>query len=275
MPGLVLRQIAGVAEAELGVARGRLAPLRDPRVELGQEDPQDGGLQLVEARVVAEQLEVDLVAGAVEAEHAHALRELRIVRGDETPVAEREQVLRRVEAERRRNAGAGNLRRAEGLRRVLDHRDAELRELGGGRRPAEQVHRDDRLRPRADARRNLLDVEVHRHRIDVGEDRRRTAAGNRLGRRVEGEGGADHLVARPDAERVEDEHEGVRAVGDADRLTGAEIVGSLALERGDVGAEDEIRARQDAVDRLADARQQRLVLRLYVNERDRTHGSQV
>src|SRR5437870_5725944 len=61
MARLVLGQIEGGVETELGVASGGLAAKSDPRVELGEEDAQDGGLELVEPRVVAEQLEVDLV----------------------------------------------------------------------------------------------------------------------------------------------------------------------------------------------------------------------
>src|SRR5262249_20829366 len=93
--------------------------------------------------------------------------------------------------------------------------------------------------------------------------------------RIEGESGTDHLVAGPNAERVEDEHERVGPVRDAHGLADAEVRGRLALERRDVGAEDEIGALEHAVDRRTDAREQRLVLRLYVNQRDRTHGSTV
>ena len=125
MSGLVLRQLARGAEPELRVARRRLTPQLDPAVELREEDAQDRGLQLVEARVVAEQLEVDLVARAVEAKHPDALRKLRIVQRHEAAVAETEEVLRRIEAERRRDAGARDVRRAERLRGVLDQRDAE------------------------------------------------------------------------------------------------------------------------------------------------------
>ncbi len=82
-------------------------------------------------------------------------------------------------------------------------------------------------------------IEVERHRVDVGEDRRRADPRDRLGRREEREGGADDLVAAPDPERVEDEHERVGAVRDADRLGHAEVLGGLALERRDVRPEDE------------------------------------
>ena len=67
---------------------------------------------------------------------------------------------------------------------------------------------------------------------------------DRLGGRVEGEGGADDLVARPDAERLEGEHERVGAVGDADRPLHAEVRGCLLLERPVVLAADEAPCRR-------------------------------
>ena len=68
--GLVGRQLAELAEPELLVARGGLAARGVPAVDLAEEEAQHGGLQLVEARVVADRLEVLLVARAVEAQHA-------------------------------------------------------------------------------------------------------------------------------------------------------------------------------------------------------------
>ena len=177
------------------------------------------GLDLVEARVVADELEVDLVAlEPWKREQPHALGELLVVGRDEAAVAEREEVLRRIEAERRGDAGARDRRRAERLRGVLDQRQAERRELVERRRAAEEVHGHDRARPRRDPRGDVLGVEVERRRVDVGEDRRRAAPRDRLGRRVERERRADHLVAGADAERVEHEHDRVGAVGDADRV---------------------------------------------------------
>ena len=54
MAGLVGGQLAQVAEAELGVARRRLAPQPVPLVELREEEPQHRRLELVEPRVVAD-----------------------------------------------------------------------------------------------------------------------------------------------------------------------------------------------------------------------------
>ena len=241
-----------------------------------QEDAERGGVDLVEARVVADELEPDLRLGAVEAQQPQSLAELLVVDRNQAAVAEREEVLRRVEAERRRDALLRDARRAEGLRRVLDQRQVECLELVERRRPPEQVHGHDRARTRRDPRADVLGVEVERLRIDVGEDGRRAAPGDRLGRGVERERRADHLVAGPDAEPVEHEHDRIRAVGDADRVGYAEVLGGLALERLHVRAEDERRARvEDVGERVLQLRDQRRVLRLDVNEWDPRHSAPV
>jgi hypothetical protein len=218
-------------------------------------------------------VEVLLVARAVEAEHADAVAELLVGDRDEPAVAEPEQVLRRVEAERGRDPGPRDHGRAERLRRVLHERQAELGELLERRRPAEQVHRHDRARPRRDPRCHLLRVEVRSGGIDVGEDRRGAAPRDRLGGRVEREGRTDHLVARPDTHRVEHEDERVGAVRDSDRLRDAQVVGRLALERLHVRAEDERPGFEDFCERLLELRHERRVLRLHVNEWNPGHLS--
>ena len=88
---------------------------------------------------------------------------------------------------------------------------------------------------------------------------------------------AGQITSSPvsDPERIHDEHERVGSVGDADRLLYTEIVRRLALERGHVRPEDERAAREHAVDRLADAREKRLVLCLDVNQGNRAHGWKV
>ena len=195
-----------------------------------------------------------------------ALRELGVVDGDQAAVAEREEVLRREEAE-----GRGDARRdpagAERLRRILDHRQAEAAQVGRG--PAEEVHRHDRLRLLGDPALDVGRVEVQRDRVDVGEHGRRAAPRDRLGRRVEGERRADHLVAGADAHRVEHEHERVGAVRAADRLLRPEQLRCFALEGLDLGAEDEPAGLQGARKRLLQLRNQRRVLRLDVNVGDR------
>ena len=125
VPRFVLGKRAELAEPELGVACGGLAARAVPAVELAQEEPQRGSLDLVEARVRPDVGEALLVLRAVKAEHPNAVRQVLVRRRDEPAVAEREQVLRREEAEGRGDADGGDASGAEGLRRVLDDRDAE------------------------------------------------------------------------------------------------------------------------------------------------------
>jgi len=120
-----------------------------------------------------------------------------------------------------------------------------------------------------------LDVEVERDGVDVGEDRRCSPAHDRLGGRIEGEGGTDHLVARPDAERLEGEHQRVGAVGDADRPLHAEVGGGFLLERPVVLAADEALAVEHLAERGLEPRYQRLVFGSDVNERNRLHAGQL
>jgi hypothetical protein len=51
-----------LAEPEVGVARRSLPAAARPAVEMAEEEAQEGGLELVESRVVAHELEVGLVA---------------------------------------------------------------------------------------------------------------------------------------------------------------------------------------------------------------------
>jgi hypothetical protein len=136
------------------------------------------------------------------------------------------------------------------------------------------VHRHDRPRPLGHFGGHVLRVDVQRDRVDVGENRRRAGPHDRLRRRIEGERGADHLVAGADLQRVEDEHERVRAVGDADRLLHAEVGGGFLLEGLHVRPQDQGARLEHRLEPLEDLRYQALILRPNVNERDR-HGEPV
>ena len=96
---------------------------------------------------------------------------------------------------------------------------------------------------------------------------------DRLGGREEREGGADDLVAAPDPERVEHDHDRVGPVRDADRLGHAEVLRGLALELRNVRPEDEPAVLEHGRERLLQLRDERRVLRLDVDERDlQRHG---
>ena len=165
----------------------------------------------------------------------------------------------------------GNTRRTEGLGRILDHWQAELHQFVHRGRTAEQVHRHDRPRPVGHLRSDILRIHVQRHRIDVREHGCRAAARDRLGGRIERERRADHFVAATDPHRVEDDHEGVGAVGDTHGLLHAQVRGSLLLERPVVRPADELSAVENLAEEGLELRLQRGVLGVDVNERYR-HG---
>ena len=70
---LVGRELAQLAEPELLVARSRLAARAVPAVDLAEEEAQHRRLELVQARVVADRLEILLLARAVEAQDSYAM----------------------------------------------------------------------------------------------------------------------------------------------------------------------------------------------------------
>ena len=115
---------------------------------------------------------------------------------------------------------------------------------------AEQVHGDHGLRARRERGAHGLGGHAARVRVDVAEDGPRARVRDRLGGGVERERGDDDLVAGPDAERAQREHQRVGAVGHAGGVARAEVGGELGLEGGDLRPEDE----RAAVDDLGDLR---------------------
>ena len=108
---------------------------------------------------------------------------LGVVRDDRAAVAERAEVLGRIEAERRRGAERAGppaaQRRAVRLRGVLEHDEPVLAGECGDRvhvgALAVEVHRDDRLRARGrGALGSSPGVEREPRLVDVDEHRRRT-----------------------------------------------------------------------------------------------------
>src|SRR5206468_3624707 len=93
-----------LAEPSLLVVVARLPAPGGPSVEMWQLYAHDRRLQLVQARVVAELLVVDLVARAVEAQNACLLGDLLVAGEDHASVAEAAEVLGRIERERRSGA---------------------------------------------------------------------------------------------------------------------------------------------------------------------------
>ncbi len=270
---VILRKLHELAEPELRVTGRRRAARLVPARELRQEDAQERGLQLVEAGVVADEVEGRLVARAVEGEELNAVGELLVARRHQPAVAEAEEVLRGVEAERRDRAVLCDARRTEGLGRVLEHWDAELDQQADVERAAEQMDRDDGARPLGHLRGSVVEVEIERGRVDLREDGRRTAARDRFRGRIERERGADHLVAGTDTERLQGEHQRIGAVCDPDRPLHAEVRGCLLLEGPVVRAPDEALAVEHLAERGLEPRNQRLVFGSDVNEWNRLHAA--
>ena len=96
---------------------------------------------------------------------------------------------------------------------------------------AEQVHGDHGLRARRQRGAHGLGGHAARVRVDVAEHGPGARVRDRLGGRVEGEGGHDDLVAGADAERAQREHQRVGAVGDAGGVARAEVGGELVPRR--------------------------------------------
>ena len=265
-----------VAEAQFGIAGGDRDAAVVPAVDEGAQLQQDGGLQLVEARVVADLRERLLVLRAVEAEDAADAVDLGARRRDQAAVAEARQVLGGEEGERGgiadRAAADAVERGAVGLRRVLQQRQpvplADLRERPHRGRVAEQVHRHDRARARRDRGLHGGGIEVERLVLDVGEHGHRTDRGDRLGRCVERERRADDLIAGLDAQRAQRDQQRVRAVADADPVRHAQMLGERALDLGDPRAEDEAARLDHLGDRAGDLLAHLGVLRMRVHQGD-------
>ena len=234
-----------------------LPPEQVPAVELRQKDAESGRLDLVQSRVVTDELEALLVPGAVKSQHPDRLGEALVARRDEAPVPDAEQVLRREEAERAGDADrpgpAAFHGRTERLRGVFDHRNSS-RKLGERRRAAEDMDGEDRLRSVAHPGGHIGWIKIQRHRIDVREDGCGAAPQHGLHGRVERERGADDLVAGSDPHRVQHELDRVGAVRDSDGVRRAQVGPGLLLESADVRPEDEARRFEHLVDRRPDRR---------------------
>jgi hypothetical protein len=267
----VLGQLTELVETELPIVGRGFPPEQVPAVELRQKDAESSRLDLVQPRVVADELEPLLVPGTVEAQHPDRLGERLVACRDEASVADAEQVLRREEAECAGDAdrpGPAALHgRTECLRGVLDHRNSSW-ELGERRRAAEEMDGEDRLRSVGHPGGHIGRIEIQRHRIDVREDGCGATPQHGLHGRVERERGADDLVAGPNPHRVQHELDRVGAVRDSDGVRRAQVGPGLFLEGADVRPEDEARRFEHLVDRRPDRRKERLVLRLHVYERD-------
>ena len=210
-------QLGELAEPGRLVVAARRAAALAPGVEVRQLEPQQRRLQLVEARVVAHQLEALLVARAVEAQHPHALGDLVVRARHRAAVAEAAEVLGGEEGE------AGHGRRAHPAWPAAVREPAACAASSTTGTPSASISRTGATLPNrctamtafvagVRAARTVSAVTQNVSRVDVAEHGAGARERDRLRRGVEGERRDDDVVARADAERAEGEHQGVRAV---------------------------------------------------------------
>ena len=212
---------------------------------------------------------------AVVAEQAHARRESVVVAGDEAGIAERAEVLGRIEREaagQPQSADAASaVAGADGLGRVLDERHPAGN--GGQRRHvhrlSEQVHGNDGLGLRCHRPAHRIDVQVVGRRVDVDQHRPRAEPGHASGGGEERKRRRDHLVAFADAGRHQRHQQRVGARRYPDCVRHLEVVGEFALEGEDFLAHDAALAVAHPGDGLEELVAQRPVLGLEVEKRDR------
>ena len=196
---------------QLAVSGRRSLAQRQDRVELLELADPERRADVVDAVVVAEPRVIEPAAAVGATLVAHADEPapgFLVVRRDHPALAGRH-LLVRIEGEHRVDAvradPAALVLRSERLAGVLDQHEAVLLaqlaqrvELAG---IAEDVDRDDPLRPLGDRGLDGGRVEVHRPLVDVGEDRRRPLVDEAVGRGDERVRRRDHLVALLEARR--------------------------------------------------------------------------
>ena len=233
----------GILDARKVRSRNALA-LGVELFQVAELRAQERGLQLVKARVDAENLVVVFLLAAIVAQYAERLREFCIICHDGTGVAECAEVLRRVETEAARITERARHRAAElramRLGTILDEaqvicfRDAaDIIHLCG---LAVEVDDHDGLCLRRDGRLDARGVERETI-IRLDKDRRRTIRRDGEDGRDIGVGRHEDFVPRPDAERAHRERQRVKARADADAVFPPDIGRERLLKRLDLGAE--------------------------------------
>ena len=210
-------------------------------------------------------------------------RQRRISGRDETPVAERAEILAREE---RKAAGSSHrsclpasIHRPDRLTRIFDDRHASL---AGNREERIHVgtqsikmHRNDRSCARRQGGADGRGGEIVCFGVDIHEPRGRAQPRDTSRRREKRVGTGDDLVARADAERHHRHKERVGSRRDADGVGDAKRIGQLTLERGDLGPLDEPLAVADSNDRRQHLVADWPVLSLQVQQRHRSWSRHV
>ena len=188
-------------------ARDRAA-LGAPFVHFAQLHAQHGGVQIVQAAVVANAV-VRALERAVIAQFANLRGQFRVAGGHGAAIAEAAQIFLDNEAETNRVAvladGEIIAARADALRAILNHRKAvsfgNFRYRRHVRRQAVEMHGHDGARFRRDRGSQFANVEIMRLAIGIDQHRRRAGQPDGLGRGEKCVRSGDDLVARPEAQR--------------------------------------------------------------------------
>ena len=205
---------------------------------------------------------------------AHRLGQCIVVGEERATVAVSAEWLRGKERrrpdERQRTRAPAVLRRAEALRRVVDHGQPVAGRDRVDRCKVSaltiQRHRHDGPRTRRDGRLEERRIEVPGPPVDVYEHRRRPGERDHFARCDERERRRDHLVATTNAERHERDQERVRAARGRDAVSRAGIARKRRLELGDLGAQDELAMVQHLGHARVDRRLDASVLGLQIDE---------
>ena len=258
-----------------------LAPAGVPLFELPELDPQDGRLDLVQARVVSDDRVVIAGRLSVLAERSELLGEAIVARGDAPRFTVRAEILGAVEREAVHAAASACPlavveESAVRLRGVFDDRDvpvlSELLERLEIHGPSVKVDRDDRLCPRRDRGRDRGRIDEHRFLVDVDEDRPGVRVQDRFDGREERMRHGDDLVTAGHAAGSDRELQCVRAAAHADRMLGPDVRREFLIECLDVRPDGELHALEHVVDRPADFVADRRVLSFQVDEGDFLRG---
>ena len=130
------------------------------------------------------------------------------------------------------------------------------------------MHRDDGLGARCYRGRYSHRVDVERIGLDVNENRSRAAVADGVGRRDEGEGRRDHLIAGTDVQRGQGQTQRIGARCDADTMRAVAKRRDFPLQRSDIGTKHELAALQHSIDGLSDLVAQGVVLDFQVQDWD-------
>ena len=247
------------------VVRGIALPPLGPAIQILQLHAQHRGLQLVDAKVTADEGVVVLRLAAMHPQHTHPFRELGILRGAQTRIAESPQIFTGKERKAANVAECAGMFTAliggtDGLGGILDHLETVL--TGNGHQGVHvgrlTVQMDRHQGPDAPLggavyqlsvayRTMVIDEgldrgrrQVEGQRIDIAEHRPRTRACDGSGRCKKGKRRGDDFIAGADLEGHEGKQQGIGARRHPDSGRGPAIAGNFFLQSAHLLAQDEV-----------------------------------